>query len=415
MRTLATHRRSKPGAGEPGLRAEIEALRVELAEAREVLRAVREGEVDALVGPGPDGRVYTLRSADHPYRVLIESMNQGAVTSKADGTILYCNARFAAMLKVPLQSLVGASLHRFLEPRDLPLLESLFARARKKSATEEVGLHAADKSEIPALLSVNLLPGQPADVFCLVVTDLTDQNIRNAELTAANRELEAFCYSISHDLRTPLRGINGFSRLLLTDHAKGLDDQAKSYLTRVRAATLRMSQLIDDLLGLSRVTRNGARFRRVDLSALARSIAAELSEKDLSRRVDVRIEPGLTAFGDEGLLRIALTNLFSNAWKFTGKHPKARIRFGVEGKGREDVYFLKDDGAGFDMAYVGNLFRAFQRLHDEADFPGTGIGLATVQRIIHRHGGRVWIKGAVEKGAVVRFTLEGKSSKRPRS
>jgi signal transduction histidine kinase len=234
-----------------------------------------------------------------------------------------------------------------------------------------------------------------------------NQNLRHhiVQLEESNKELEAFSYSVSHDLRSPLRGIDGFSQALLEDYADKLDEEGKDYLQRVRAGSQRMAQLIDDLLNLSRVTRSEMKHEQVDLSRISKDIAGSLGKADPERHVEFVISEGLTARGDERLMRAAMENLFSNAWKFTSIHPQGRIEFGVSQRDGQPVYFIKDDGAGFDMTYVEKLFGPFQRLHSPRDFPGTGIGLATVQRIIHRHGGRVWIEGEVEKGATVYFTL----------
>lgn len=228
---------------------------------------------------------------------------------------------------------------------------------------------------------------------------------RTVELAAANKELEAFAYSVSHDLRSPLRGMDGFSAALLEEYGDRLDEQGRDYLARARAAAGRMGDLIDDLLGLSRISRVEMEHETVDLSALAEKIAAGLQKKDADRRATFEIAGGLTALGDRKLLRIALEKLIDNAWKFTSRHPKARIEFGVADVDNEATFFVRDDGAGFDMAYAHKLFGPFQRLHSLEEFPGTGIGLATAQRIIHRHGGRIWARAEVEKGATFYFTL----------
>jgi signal transduction histidine kinase len=227
----------------------------------------------------------------------------------------------------------------------------------------------------------------------------------NADLQAVNKELEAFSHSVSHDLRAPLRAIDGFSQALLEDYAGKLDAEGQGYLQRVRAASQRMAQLIDDLLNLSRVTRAEMHRDDVDLTAMAREVAEELRKTEPGREADLIIAVGLRASGDERLLRVVLVNLLGNAWKFTNKRLRARIEFGMTGQEGKRAYLVRDDGVGFDMAYVGKLFGAFQRLHSADEFPGTGIGLATVQRIIHRHGGRVWAEGAVEQGATFYFTL----------
>ena len=229
--------------------------------------------------------------------------------------------------------------------------------------------------------------------------------VSNKELGVSNKELESFCYSVSHDLRAPLRGIDGFSQALLVKYPAQLDERGRHYLERIRAGTQRMGQLIDDLLNLSRVTRHEMRTETVMLSALAHGVAEELRKTQPQRAVEFRIQENLQAQGDAHLLRIALQNLLDNAWKYTSKHAHARIEFGLVERQGEAVYFVRDDGAGFDMAYAGKLFGAFQRLHDENEFDGVGVGLATVQRIIHRHGGRIWAESAPEQGATFYFTL----------
>ena len=229
---------------------------------------------------------------------------------------------------------------------------------------------------------------------------------RTAQLEAANKELETFSYSVSHDLRAPLRSIDGFSQALLDDCADRLDAYGKRYLKHVRESAQHMGELIDDLLNLSRVTRAELRRERVDLSELARAVLVKLQESQPDRRVEVVVHDGLIAQADPRLLDVALTNLLGNAWKFTGKRASARIELAVKAGERPPVYLVRDNGAGFDAAYAGKLFGVFQRLHAAHEFEGTGIGLATVQRIVGRHGGRVWAEGEVDRGATFYFTLE---------
>jgi signal transduction histidine kinase len=228
---------------------------------------------------------------------------------------------------------------------------------------------------------------------------------RTQELEAANKELEAFSYSVSHDLRAPLRIIDGFSQALLDDHAGQLDEKGRDCLRKVRAGAQRMGELIDDLLKLSRITSADLSRNHVDVSALARAVGEELKRKEPERRVSLLIREGLVAEADSRLMRIVLENLLGNAWKFTTKTGEPRIEIGAEQHDESAVFVVRDNGAGFDMIYAGKLFRPFQRLHRESDFPGTGIGLATVRRIIERHGGRVWAEGAPGRGASVYFTL----------
>jgi light-regulated signal transduction histidine kinase (bacteriophytochrome) len=225
------------------------------------------------------------------------------------------------------------------------------------------------------------------------------------ELERANQELEAFSYSVSHDLRAPLRAIDGFAKILIEDYGQKLDDQAGHYLGRVRTATQRMAELIDDLLELSRIARAPLNRERADVSALVRQILADLAERDPQRSVRTSIREGLVADADPRLLAVVLENLLGNAWKFTARSDDPGIEVGQERRDDAWSFFVRDNGAGFDMAYAARLFAPFQRLHDESEFPGTGIGLATVQRVISRHGGRIWAEAAPRKGATFYFTL----------
>lgn len=228
---------------------------------------------------------------------------------------------------------------------------------------------------------------------------------RTAELQASIKELESFSYSVSHDLRSPLRGINGFSRLLQEDYGDRLDEQGKEYLRRICAATLRMSELIDGMIDLAQLTREPVQPAEVDLSRLARAVAQQLQAAEPERKAVFAIAPGVKAHGDERLLRVVLQKLFANAWKFSAQRDVAHIGFGARQADGDLAYFVRDDGVGFDMKYVDKLFGAFQRLHGIKEFAGTGIGLATVQRIVQRHGGRVWAEGETGKGATFYFTL----------
>jgi PAS domain S-box-containing protein len=277
---------------------------------------------------------------------------------------------------------------------------------RKRSDEELLRLNA----ELEKTVAARTKELHDNQLALLNLVDDLNQSAKNIALAlqtleATNKELEAFSYSVSHDLRAPLRGMDGFSQTLLEDYGDKLDATGKNYLERIRAGTQRMGSLIDDMLKLSQVTRVEFKRESVDLSKMVRTILLTVRRNNPARDVKVSIQKDIIIDGDRHLLEIALTNLIDNAWKFTGKTKNARIEFGTLLKDGKPVIFIRDNGVGFDMAYVDKLFGAFQRLHTTAEFPGTGIGLATVQRVIHRHGGKIWAEGEVGKGATFFFTI----------
>lgn len=301
------------------------------------------------------------------------------------------------------------------------------ARAPKPVGFVEVGMRTEwidDRARTIALTNVavsGLLAAVVAIVGMLVIGKLVDRTrelVGEArlvdEVKRVNAELETFSYSVAHDLRAPLRSIDGFSQAVLEDCAGKLPPDSAANLGRVRAASQRMAELIDDILELSRVSRVEMRRERVDLSVLARSIADEVRSGDRERRAEVSVASGLVAEGDARLLRLVLQNLIGNAWKFTSKVRLARIEVaGFKQADGSPVFYVRDNGAGFDPAYAHKLFGTFQRLHDAAEYPGTGVGLSTVQRIVHRHRGRVWAEGAPGRGATFYFTIPDPAKRTP--
>jgi len=554
-------------------------LRARLAEAKETLRAIRSSEVDALVVPGEGGeQIFTLKGADHSYRILIEDMSEGALILTAEGVILYANRRFAEMLKTPLEKVIGSAIHTWIAPDSQRILQSLLRKGLDEKRREQLILTASDGTLVPVYLSVsNLLINEMPDSFCLVATDLTEHNEaiaaaeklarevlattnqsrlallsvvedqkqaerelqilssrnqtmleaipdiimevdtnktytwanhagieffgadvigkeashyfegeqqtyqtvkpifngyedilyveswqrrrdgekrllawwcrvlkdaagnvtgilssarditeiklaeneirqlneeleqrvrqRTAQLETSNKELEAFSYSVSHDLRAPLRAIDGFSRIVLEEYAPKLDDEGRRLLDVIAGNTHKMGQLIDDLLAFSHLSRQQTAFAPVDLAALAAAVFFELKNLEKGRRIEFKIGALPAAFGDCSLLRLVLQNLLANAIKFTRPRTRARIELaGQAGKG-ENIYHVKDNGVGFNMEYAHKLFDVFQRLHSSKEFEGNGVGLAIVQRIVLRHGGRVWAESGKSGGATFYFTL----------
>jgi signal transduction histidine kinase len=290
------------------------------------------------------------------------------------------------------------------------LAETVRIVSRERNYSIRAAMTSGSEDELTVLVSAfneMLAEIQQRDTALLQAHDELEQKVleRTAQLATANKELEAFSYSVSHDLRAPLRSIDGFSLALLEDCSDSLNSVGKQHLQRIRAAAQRMSTLIDELLNLARVARSEIRWGAVDLSTLSRSIAEELKTTEPGRDVRFLIADGAVVKGDSELLRVAMENMLNNAWKYTSAHSTARIEFGWSQQDGKTVYFVRDDGAGFDPRYASRLFGAFQRLHSIQEFSGTGIGLATVQRIIHRHGGEIWAEGAVEKGATFYFIL----------
>ena len=352
----------------------------------------------------------------------------------ADGTVIRTNRSLRETLQLSDEQIIGQynvlNDHNLEEQGVMSMVKAVFSDLEPaRFDIPWTGSKAGgDYDSAPDIhIDVSIFPivdeeGRLVNVVCQWV-DITEQHRareelkqhrdhlerlvgeRTATLEATNRELEAFTYSVSHDLRAPLRAIDGFGQILLKSYASRLDGAGKDYLSRIRTGTERMSRLIDDLLRLSHLTRAELERQAVDLSAIAREVIGELRQKEVDRVVEVVIEPGLVAEGDPVLLRATLENLIGNAWKFTGNKADARIEFRSDKTGGATIFFVRDNGAGFEMAYADKLFGAFQRLHDETEFPGTGIGLASVQRIVHRHGGRVWAEGETGKGATFYFAL----------
>ncbi len=368
-----------------------------------------------------------LEISESRYRRLFETAQDGILILDADtGQILDVNPFLIAMLGYSKDDLLGKKLWdigAFLDTEtSKTAFEELQARGyvryedlpletinREHVAVEFVSnVYFVDHRKVAQCNIRNITARKKAEAQVYRLNAELEQRVRErtAQLEWLNKELETFNYSVSHDLRAPLRRIMGFTEALLEDHSGAQSAESLQLVQNIRLSVERMNALIGALLELTRLSRGELKRQVVDLSALARVISAEHRQSHPARQVDFVIAEGITASGDENLLRIVLENLLSNAWKFTARRVLAHIEFGtVPQAGGGVAYFVRDDGAGFDMAYADKLFGAFQRLHTEKEFPGIGIGLATVQRIIHRHGGRVWAEGVVDKGATFYFTV----------
>jgi len=379
------------------------AIAIDITERKQMEKALRESE-----------EKFSKAFHASPNRMIIISLKDRKIIEVNENYTLstgYSREEIIGHKVAELNSWVDAAQHE-------KILEMLEKNGRVRS--EEVLLRRKSGEIYPALVSIELINigSEPCmltesiDITRLKQTeDKLKQAMANLEqssarLAATNKELESFSYSVSHDLRSPLRSIDGFSQALLEDYRDRLDEHGQEYLNRLRNASQKMGELIDGLVKLSRLTRSEMHQEKVDLSALAEEIATRLQETQPERRAKFIIGSGLTANGDPQMLRALLENLLGNAWKFTSKIPRAEIEFGISHNGDKNTFFVKDNGAGFDMTYTNKLFGAFQRLHDTTEFPGTGIGLATVQRIINRHSGNIRAEGAVGKGATFYFTLE---------
>ncbi|HEX6267179.1 MAG TPA: ATP-binding protein [Burkholderiales bacterium] len=346
------------------------------------------------------GTVY-LRAEYELYERLLGYLGIAAVVALAALLVAYALSRWLQRVVTrPLASIARAA-KEVSEKRN-------FSLRVDKVDDDEIGYLADTFNRMLAEIETSTRDLKSSNEEVLRLNAELEQRVaeRTSQLEYTNKELEAFCYSVSHDLRAPLRSIDGFSQALVEDFPREVPAEAQRYLARIRAATQRMAQLIEDLLNLSRVSRGELQRQDIDIGEIARHVVAELQQREPGRKAEVTIWDGMQASADARLVRAALENLVGNAWKFTARCAAPRIEIGALADGGRATYFVRDNGAGFDMAYADKLFGAFQRLHSANEYAGTGIGLATVQRIVHRHGGRVWADAKPGKGAVFYFTLE---------
>lgn len=372
-----------------------------------------------------------LRESEARLAELVRSAMDAIITINASQRIVLFNHAAEQMFGCSAADAQGQSIERFIpacihqaHQKHIQNFGVRGATSRRMGSLGAVQGLRADGQEFPIEASISTMEAGGQKFFTVILRDISQRlrmeeelrqlnselekrvSQRTAELEATNRELEAFCFSVSHDLRAPLRAIGGFSEALEQDTRDHLNAPAREHLQRIRAAAERMGQLIDALLELSRITRTEMHWEPVDLSVLAQTVVSDLRQTSPARPVDVVLQPGLVACGDPHLLRSVLENLLGNAWKFTARTPQPRVEFDASQAADGSLIFsVRDNGAGFDMEYAGKLFGPFQRLHGRNEYEGTGIGLAVCQRIIQRHGGRIWAEGRPNAGATIRFTL----------
>lgn len=430
------------------LLSEISRLRERLQEAQETLGAIQSGAVDALVINGQHGlQVFTLDGAQTPYRIIVEAMTEGSVTISQSGDILYCNTHFSEMVGCPLEKAIGSSLLQFISAEYHNVIDA-FLKDGHASLKTEVDLTRCNGQFLPVLLSTSPLPSDYGlEGHCLVITDLSQQKQteatlrqyaeqnarlsqelrdyageleqrvqeRTAELEQINRELEAFTYTVSHDLRAPLRSIDGFAQILARSYRDQLTDKGQLYIDKIIENANDLSNLLDALLTLSRHGRKTLEKKLIRPAELVNQVLRELGVTPAEDRLVIHVDEMPSCLADPILLKQVYVNLLSNAIKFSALRRPAIIEVGCRistatldgaaGGAKERAYFVRDNGVGLNMEMAHDLFGVFQRYHDKKEFEGNGVGLAIVQRIIHRHGGRIWMESADGQGATVYFTL----------
>jgi len=412
-------------------------LKIRLAESEDTLEAIRTDAVDALVvSDQHDEKIFTLQSIDYSYRVMAENMNEGAIILDNEGIIVFANKAFSDLMGREMSTLVGARIRDFLSSSLPGGLSAFLKECTVGSCRGEFSIAGPRGGAIPVSISGTNFKISGRRNLCLIIHDLRERKeaearLRNAheeverkvvdrtlelgqsekalqhnviQLSEANKELGSFNLSVSHDLRNPLHAMVSCISVL-SRNKEDMDEDKRKAIDFIKQMTERMSQVIKDLLSLSSISRKDMRSDTVALSSMAQELITEIRASTPGHDAEVIIMPGLTANADEGLARILLENLLRNAWKFSSKRARARIEFGSTLVKGHPVYFVRDNGAGFDMASAGLMFEPFKRFHSRENFPGTGIGLSIVKRIVEKHGGTIWAESKPGEGATFYFTF----------
>ncbi|MDD5673320.1 MAG: ATP-binding protein [Chitinivibrionales bacterium] len=411
------------------LLVEMAALKRRLAEYEEALEAIRTGAVDALVGTYEHGeRVFTRQGGDYGYRVMVENMNEGAVTLDKSGIVVFANKAFSFLAEREMSTIPGARFCDFLPGSLHEGFSAFFKECARRPCQAEFSLACTRGGATPVLLSGTMFEIGSRQNVCLLISDLRERKdaeatLRTAytevekkviertlelqqkadELALANKELESFSFSVSHDLRNPLNAI--MSNIGVLSQGNGIEPGTVAHqaLTHIIQSAERMAAVISDLLTLSGISRRKIQVRKVDLSEITQNFISELRASNSHRKTEIHVPAGLTAQADAGLLRLLVENLVRNAWKFTSKKELTHIELGTANLNGRPCYFIRDNGVGFDMKDSDKLFKPYGRLHSASEYKGTGIGLSIAKRIMEKHGGAIWAQAETDKGATFYF------------
>ena len=408
---------------EKNLQEENAELRMQLLEATETLQAISNGDIDAIiVNEGLGKKVFSLTSAETPYRIIVEEMSEGAVIISDDGLIMYHNKRFAEMVATADENLSGSGFLHFFSEKEVPKYHAILKEGINHKFNEEIECKTGDNNLVYFSLSISPLPKTMLGQICIIVMDITGQKQKEAKINdlntnletkvmertkqyeIANGELEAFTYTLAHDLRAPLRAILGFSDILEADFGEKMGTEAIRLLGIIKKNTIKMGHLMEDLLGFSRIGKQSITKVSININEMVSEVIAE-SVKDIQKQPQWKIASLPAVKASENAIRQVWVNIIGNAIKYSGKNEVPIIEIGSFKKDAEIVFFVKDNGVGFDEKYEDKLFKVFQRLHNSSEFAGSGVGLAIVEKIISKHGGKVWAESKIGEGACFYFSL----------